>query len=88
MEVIVKKNYEEMIHWGEKAALQGHAQAQYNVGRCYEQGKGKEKDFKKAILMAKQMHRNGSVVITGSLYFISIVRNLLIHSETFNENLQ
>ena len=47
-----------------------------------------EKDFKKAILMAKQMHRNGSVVITGSLYFISIVRNLLIHSETFNENLQ
>ena len=47
-----------------------------------------EKDYKKAILMAKQTYRNGSIVITGSLYFISIVRNLLIHSETFNENLQ
>ena len=34
----VDKNYEEMIHWGEKAALQGYAQAQYNVGLCYEQG--------------------------------------------------
>lgn len=47
-----------------------------------------EKDYKKAISKAKQINCNGSIVITGSLYFISIVRNLLIHSETFNENLQ
>ena len=47
-----------------------------------------EKDYKKAISKAKQINCNGSIVITGSLYFISIVRNLLIHSENFNENLQ
>ena len=43
----VEKNYEEMIYWGEKAALQGYAQAQYNVGRCYEQGRARKKILKR-----------------------------------------
>ena len=36
------------MKWHHKAAEQGHAEAQYNLGICYENGKGVEQDYEKA----------------------------------------
>ena len=40
--------YREAAYWYEKAANQGNAPAQYNLGVCYENGRGVKKDLKKA----------------------------------------
>ena len=37
------------VEWYTKAAEQGNAVAQYNLGVCYNFGKGVEKDLQKAI---------------------------------------
>ena len=38
------------FRWYLKAAQQGHAKAQYQVGKCYKNGEGVEKDRVKAFL--------------------------------------
>lgn len=44
----------------------------------YVAGAIKEQDYQKAIQKAMEMCQNGTVIITGSLYFISVVRNFFI----------
>jgi uncharacterized protein len=36
------------FHWFQKAADQGHAEAQYNLGFCYDKGVGVAQSFVKA----------------------------------------
>jgi TPR repeat protein len=36
------------VKWHHKAAEQGHAEAQYNLGFCYEKGKGVKQNYEKA----------------------------------------
>jgi TPR repeat protein len=36
----VAKSREMGVHWFKKAAEQGHAEAQYELGKCYKKGKG------------------------------------------------
>ncbi len=45
----VKKDYAEAVSWFRKAAEQGNANAQNNLGWCYYNGKGVPKDRTKAI---------------------------------------
>ena len=40
---------EKAIVWLEKAAEQGHAEAQCQLGKCYAKGKGVNKDFQQAV---------------------------------------
>ena len=40
----VEKDLKEAAKWYRKAAEQGHAYGQYNLGDMYENGKGVEKD--------------------------------------------
>ena len=42
------KNYAEAVKWYRKAAEQGHAEAQNNLGECYYYGNGVEKNYKEA----------------------------------------
>ena len=42
------KNYETAAEWFRKAAEQGNADAQYNLGMCYQEWKGVEQSFSKA----------------------------------------
>ena len=42
-------NYKKAIEWYEKAAEQGDAEAQYNLGVMYENGQGVDVNYKKAI---------------------------------------
>ena len=40
----VDVNYEKAFEWWEKAAKQGEAEAQYNLGSMYENGHGVDQD--------------------------------------------
>ena len=44
-----KKDYQEAVKWYRKAAEQGLAEAQYNLGLCYEGGDGVKKDYQEAV---------------------------------------
>lgn len=44
----VPQNYEKAVYWHEKAAAQGHAWAQSNLGVLYDQGQGVPQDYAKA----------------------------------------
>ena len=43
-----KQSYSEAVKWYRKAAKQGHSQAQFNLGRCYESGKGVQQNDEEA----------------------------------------
>ena len=45
----VTQDMQKAVEWYTKAAEQGHAAAQYNLGNCYYDGEGVEKDLQKAI---------------------------------------
>jgi TPR repeat protein len=42
------QSYKNAAYWFKKAANQGNADAQYNLGVCYENGHGVKKDLQKA----------------------------------------
>ena len=44
----VEQSYKKAIYWWQKAAEQGHAEAQFNLGYCYYNGKGIELSKSKA----------------------------------------
>ena len=43
------QDYEQAVYWYSKAAEQGHASAQYNLGACYDNGEGVPMDNQKAV---------------------------------------
>lgn len=49
MGIFCKKNLTQAAEWYRKAAVQGDAFAQFNLGYCYETGKGVEKDLTQAV---------------------------------------
>ena len=52
-----KNDYKKMIEWYEKAADKGNTDAMYNLGFCYEYGKGVDIDYKKAVEWFKKSRR-------------------------------
>src|SRR5207248_9811953 len=48
-------------HWFDRAAKSSNAQAQYNLGQCYELGNGIDKDETKAFACYKRSAENGDV---------------------------
>jgi TPR repeat protein len=44
----VVKDATEAVKWYRKAAMQGHAEAQFNLGCCYANGQGAAKDIVEA----------------------------------------
>ena len=45
----VEEDPQMAVKWYTKAALQGHENAQYNLGVCYAKGRGVEQDDEKAV---------------------------------------
>ena len=45
----MEQDSKEAVKWWQKAADQGHANAQSNLGAMYEKGQGVEQDFKEAV---------------------------------------
>ena len=50
----VSKNYHAAAVWYKKAADQGHKDAQYNLGVCYQNGQGVPRDKKRAADLFEQ----------------------------------
>lgn len=54
-----KRLFAKGVEWLTKAALQGNAPAQYNLGRMYQWGKGVEKDLQQARFWFQKAIDNG-----------------------------
>jgi TPR repeat protein len=61
----VEKDAVQAVHWFRKAAEQGHAQSQYNLGVMYANGVGVKKDVVQAVhwfrKAAEQGHAQSSI---------------------------
>ena len=55
----VAKDDEQAVFWWKKAAEQGHAEAQYKLGCCYDDGIGVDKDLKQAVYWWKKAAEQG-----------------------------
>ena len=55
----VVKNYKEAFKWYKKAAMQGYAPAQHNLGAMYDKGKGVAKNYKEALTWFKKAAAQG-----------------------------
>ena len=53
------KNYIEAIKYFQKAAEKGNANAQYNLGSCYEYGKGVSVDYTEAVKWYRKAAEQG-----------------------------
>ena len=56
----VERSYSKAAYWWEKAAEQGHSNAQYNIGVCYSNGEGVEQSYSKAIYWYKKAAEQGN----------------------------
>ncbi|MDR0611835.1 MAG: caspase family protein [Planctomycetaceae bacterium] len=63
----VLKDYKEAFTWFHKAAEQGFASAQSNLGVCYEKGYGIDQDKEKAIKWYRKAADQGDIIATDSL---------------------
>lgn len=55
-----KKEFKNAVEWYTKAAEQGDSNAQYNLGICYENGRGVEQNYKKAVEWYTKAAEQGS----------------------------
>ena len=55
----VPQDFEEAAEWYRKAAEQGDAQAQFNLGHCYERGQGVPQDFSEAVKWYRKAAEQG-----------------------------
>ena len=53
------KNYAEAVKWYTKAAEQGYAQAQYDLGLCYDKGQGVTQDYTEAVKWYRKAAEQG-----------------------------
>ena len=54
-----KQDYKEAVKWWLLAAEQGHADAQYGLGLCYENGSGVDKDLSEAFKWYSKAAKQG-----------------------------
>jgi TPR repeat protein len=63
----VEKDYAKAVLWYRKAASQGHASAQNNLGYKYQAGQGVDKDDAQAIAWLRKAAEQGSPAAKASL---------------------
>mgnify|MGYP001789969387 FL=1 len=56
----VRQNYVQAVKWIEKAAMQGHVKAQYNVGAMYANGQGVRQNLRVAKAWLGMACNNGN----------------------------
>ena len=61
------KNYDEAARWWKLAAEQGNMSAQYDLGICYYNGHGVERDFEKAMELWRKSAAQGNADAIGML---------------------
>ena len=63
----VKKDFKEAVKWYRKAAEQGFAAAQYNLGLMYVNGRGVPEDIKEAVKWYRKAAAQGDAQAQGGL---------------------
>ena len=63
----MKKDIEEAVKWWQKAAEQGYAEAQYNMGICYYSGTGITRDYTEAVKWYRKAAEQGYVLAEEAL---------------------
>ena len=56
-----KGDYQGAVEWYEKAAAQGNAVAQYNLGVCYAKGEGVQQSYEKAVEWYTKAAEQGNI---------------------------
>lgn len=56
---LFSKDYEEAVKWYRKSSSQGFAEAQYNLGKCFYEGKGVERDSDQALTLYRKASEQG-----------------------------
>ena len=56
-----KKDFEQAVGWFSKAAERGYTQAITNLGVCYEEGLGVDRDWDRAIKLFQESSHKGHV---------------------------
>jgi TPR repeat protein len=72
----VAQDYVEAVSWYKKAAEQGLATAQYNLGLCYEYGKCVEQNYKTAMSWYKKAAKQGYSAAQDKLNKASLLKEL------------
>jgi hypothetical protein len=67
LKCINHEDYAQAAYWYGKAAEQGYSTAQMMLGKCYEEGKGREKDIAQAVYWYQQSAQNGNAQAQYSL---------------------
>ena len=62
-----KKNYTEAVKWFRKAAEQGNAKAQHNLGYCYYDGQGVSQDYTEAVKWYRKAAEQGNAKAQNNL---------------------
>ena len=55
------QDYTQAVHWYTKSAEQGVADAQFNLGNCYENGEGVKKSYAMAVHCYTKAAEQGNV---------------------------
>lgn len=63
----VQQDYANAAEWFRKAAWQGLAEAQYNLGFCYSKGHGVPEDIDQAVEWWRKAAKNGNVEAQNAL---------------------
>ena len=62
-----QQDYQKAVEWYSKAAEQGHAEAQFMLGICFEDVAGIQKDIKQAIKWYRKAAKQGNEAAIGAL---------------------
>jgi len=63
----VSKDFVQAVYWYRKAAEQGHANAQNNLGICYFNGQGVDKDITQAVYWFRKAAEQGDAIAQSNL---------------------
>jgi len=66
----VGQDYNKDAEWFTKAAAQGHAEAQYHLGECYEYGKGVKESTEEAVKWFRKAAEQGHAGAEYNLSFM------------------
>ncbi len=61
------RDYAKAVGWWRKAAEQGYAKAQYNLGVMYDEGLGVPQDYAEAVKLYRKAAEQGDAVAQGNL---------------------
>ncbi|MBR0097490.1 MAG: sel1 repeat family protein [Synergistaceae bacterium] len=68
----VRRDYQQAVYWYRKAAEQGHAWAQNNLGAMYANGNGIKRDFNQAIYWWQKSAAQGNTSARANLATLGI----------------